>query len=61
MQHLKSYAKIHRENIIILLILLFMNAFAAFTYHEKANLFSFVYMLFVCIYTLKIIFNKINA
>lgn len=61
MQHLKSYAKTHRETIITLLGLFIMNVFAALTYHEKENLFSLIYMLFACIYTLKIIFNKINA
>lgn len=61
MQHLKSYAKTHRETIITLLGLFIMNVFAALTYYEKENLFSLIYMLFACIYTLKIIFNKINA
>ena len=61
MQNLKEYIKFHKESIILILVLTFLSIFSIILYHEKDNLFSFVYMLFAIITFIKILFNKINV
>lgn len=61
MHSLRKYIQLHKETIIVILVLTFLSIFAISTYFEKNNLFSFVYMIFVIVSAIKIVFNKINA
>ncbi len=61
MLNFKRYIELHKETIIVLLVLSFLNTFAIYIFHEKNNLFSLIYMTFVIIITIKILFNKMNV
>ncbi len=61
MHTIKEYIKTHKETITIILVLSFLIVFAVASYLEEDNIFSFVYMIFTIVTSLKIILNKIIA